>query len=79
MCSDPILKSRINLAVLICLQRKRGYTQLTGVDYSDLAILLAKSVSKSEGYEDINYQVCYNLSWVLPFRKKHSLELVAPQ
>lgn len=44
--------------IAICLfQRKLGFTNLTGVDYSDLAVMLAKSVAKSEGYEDINFEV----------------------
>lgn len=39
------------------LQRRRGFTQLTGVDYSDLAVMLAASVSRSEGFEDIQFMV----------------------
>lgn len=31
-----------------------------GVDYSDLAIMLAQSISRSEGFEDIEYMVSQN-------------------
>ncbi|XP_045164692.2 EEF1A lysine methyltransferase 2-like [Mercenaria mercenaria] len=41
---------------MMCIElRKRGFLQLTGVDYSDLAITLSKSVAKSEGFEDIKF------------------------
>ncbi|KAL4226437.1 Methyltransferase-like protein 10 [Mactra antiquata] len=42
---------------MMCIElRKRGYNKLTGVDYSDLAVTLSKSVAKSEGYEDIQFE-----------------------
>ncbi|XP_060598334.1 EEF1A lysine methyltransferase 2-like isoform X2 [Ruditapes philippinarum] len=41
---------------MMCIElRKRGFLHLTGVDYSELAITLSKSVAKSEGFEDIEF------------------------
>ena len=45
--------------MLLYSQRKLGYTSLTGVDYSEGAVTLAKSVAHTEGYDDITYEVCY--------------------
>ena len=44
--------------MLLYSQRKLGYTSLTGVDYSEGAVTLAKSVAHTEGYDDITYEVC---------------------
>ena len=38
-------------------QHRLGYSNLTGVDYCDAAVMLARSVSKTEGFEDITYEV----------------------
>lgn len=43
--------------MIFFLQRRRGFTRLTGVDYSDLAVMLATSVSRSEGFGDIQFMV----------------------
>lgn len=43
---------------MMCIElHKLGYTDLTGVDYSECAVMLAKSVSRNEGFEDITYEV----------------------
>lgn len=58
-CSKTLSKYKYAWLKVCCLfQRKRGFTNLTGVDYSDLAVMLAKSVSKSDGFEDITFEVC---------------------
>ncbi|RUS77094.1 hypothetical protein EGW08_015149 [Elysia chlorotica] len=38
--------------------REEEFSDLTGVDYSEGAIQLAKDVAEKEGVDDINFQVC---------------------
>lgn len=60
-------------------QRKRGFLHLTGVDYSDLAVTLASSVARSEGFEDIEFMVMYCLSYSFLLThciKSHELQAV---
>ncbi|CDS03151.1 hypothetical protein LRAMOSA00553 [Lichtheimia ramosa] len=54
-----------------------GYQQLTGIDYSEHAITLAKSVAKEQGREHIHYQVVDLLS-IEPgsWADSHSFDIV---
>ena len=43
--------------VITVLQRRRGFTHLTGVDYVQGAVDLAQGVLAKEGFTDVDLQV----------------------
>ncbi|KAK3103140.1 hypothetical protein FSP39_016764 [Pinctada imbricata] len=60
--SDPIIDVGCGNGVLLVELAQRGYTDLVGVDYSEGAIKLAKSITESEGIQGVEYQVVDLLS-----------------
>ncbi|XP_048740927.1 EEF1A lysine methyltransferase 2-like [Ostrea edulis] len=54
---DPVLDLGCGNGIMLIEMARRGYTNLTGVDYSEGAIDLAKSVAHKEEITCINYQV----------------------
>jgi len=48
--------------MLLLALREEGFTNLVGVDYSEGAVQLARSVAQKEGMGDIQFQVCDILS-----------------
>lgn len=47
--------------MFVCLQAKKGFTNLTGIDYSLASVELAKSVLREEGFADVNIEVSIKL------------------
>ncbi|XP_052781634.1 EEF1A lysine methyltransferase 2-like [Mya arenaria] len=53
---DPIIDLGSGNGMMCIELCKRGFTRLTGVDYSELAVMLSKSVASSEGFGNIEFE-----------------------
>ncbi|XP_041349783.1 EEF1A lysine methyltransferase 2-like [Gigantopelta aegis] len=60
--SDPVIDLGCGNGIILTEMRRLGFTDLTGVDYSQGAIDLAVQIANAEGFPDIKYQVVDILS-----------------
>nr|XP_022301820.1 EEF1A lysine methyltransferase 2-like [Crassostrea virginica] len=54
---DPVIDLGCGNGVMLLEMAKRGYSSLTGVDYSEGAIKLARSIAEKEQVTHIDYQI----------------------
>ncbi|KAH9518968.1 EEF1A lysine methyltransferase 2 [Bulinus truncatus] len=56
--ADHLIDLGCGNGMLLLALRQKGFTNLTGIDYSESAIHLSKSILEKEGFTDITFQVC---------------------
>ncbi|XP_052283835.1 EEF1A lysine methyltransferase 2-like isoform X2 [Dreissena polymorpha] len=54
--NDPIIDLGSGNGMMCIELSKRGFSQLVGVDYSELAVMLSRSVAKAEGCEEVVFE-----------------------
>uniref|UniRef100_K1PTM8 Methyltransferase-like protein 10 n=1 Tax=Magallana gigas TaxID=29159 RepID=K1PTM8_MAGGI len=63
---DPVIDLGCGNGVMLLEMAKRGYSNLTGVDYSEGAVQLARSIADKKEVACIDYQVDFKLFKTIP-------------